>query len=515
MLRTRMSGILLHVTSLPSPHGIGDLGAEAHRFVESLAQAGQGVWQVLPLGPTGYGDSPYQCFSAFAGNPLLIDLRELAQRGWLDEQGLAEGKSFPEDYVDYQRVNPWRLAQLRRAFAGFQQRGTADDVAQWESFRDENRYWLADHCLFMSLKENFGGAAWTQWPPEVVQRKPTVLAEWEARLAENIRFHAFVQWSFSRQWRSLKQFAHQHGVGIVGDVPIFAAHDSADVWAHPALFQLDERGLPRVVAGVPPDYFSATGQLWGNPLYDWRQMAAEGFDWWIRRLKQAITLFDAVRLDHFRGFEAYWEIPAGATTAAPGRWVLGPGETFFTAATQALGELPLIAEDLGVITPPVEALRDRFGYPGMRVLQFAFGDDVKASDYRPHHYVPHCVVYTGTHDNDTTVGWFHSRAGEGTTRSAEQISREQEHTLRYVGTSGREIHWDLIRLAIASVADTAIFPMQDVLGLGSEARMNMPSTTSGNWRWRLLPGQFTSEHEQRLKHLARTFDRQMFLRRER
>jgi 4-alpha-glucanotransferase len=320
-----------------------------------------------------------------------------------------------------------------------------------------------------------------------------------------------VQWRFARQWQALKRHANSAGVRIVGDVPIFVAHDSADVWTHRELFKLDERGRPAVVAGVPPDYFSATGQLWGNPLYDWDRLAVRGYDWWIRRLKQATELFDLVRLDHFRGFVAHWEIPADAQTAAAGRWMPGPAATLFAAATAALGPLPLIAEDLGVITPAVVALREEFGYPGMRILQFAFGEDPEAPNYRPNNYVPETVVYTGTHDNDTTVGWFRSEAGAGTTRTASQIAREKAHALAYVNSSGAEIHWDLIRLAVASVARLAVYPLQDVLGLGTEARMNMPSTTSGNWRWRLAPGQFMPAHEQRLAALAETFDRQLFL----
>lgn len=506
----RASGILLHVSSLPGPHGIGDLGPEAYEFVDSLVRAGQGIWQVLPLGPTGFADSPYQSFSAFAGNASFIDLRELRSHGWLTEADLAGAPAFSPRTVMYDEVTPWRADQLRRAFSRFQLQARPEDQAAVESFRADNRYWLPDYALFQALKDYHGGVAWTKWPRPLIARQPKVIEAWTQRLAKEIEFYTFVQWCFFRQWLSLKEYANARGVRIVGDVPIFVAHDSADVWANPTLFQLDEHGQPRFVAGVPPDYFSATGQLWGNPLYDWDRLAALGYDWWLRRLRQATQLFDLVRLDHFRGFAAHWEVPGDALTAAAGRWAPGPGETFFTAAIAQLGTLPLIAEDLGVITPQVEALRDQFQWPGMRILQFAFGDDPLAPHYRPHNFLPNCVVYTGTHDNDTTVGWFRSEAGEGTTRSAEQIAREREHVLRYLNADGRQVHLDFIRLAMASVARLAIYPMQDVLGLGTEARMNLPSTTAGNWRWRLLPGQFTATHEQQLKLWATTFERELF-----
>jgi 4-alpha-glucanotransferase len=509
---TRSSGILLAVTSLPGPHGSGDLGAEAYALVDQLVRAGQGIWQVLPLGPTGYGNSPYQCFSAFAGNPLLVDLRELSRQGWLAEEDLAHPPAAGDGSLDYERVIGWRMARLRRAFERFESltRDQAELRSDLARFAEENRHWLDDFALFMAIKGRHGEVAWTNWPMELVMREPAAIAAWKERLAGEIRLHQFIQWRFFRQWQALKRYANKRGVRIVGDVPIFVAHDSADVWANQADFRLDERGVPLVVAGVPPDYFSATGQLWGNPLYRWDRMAAGGYAWWQRRLSQAMALYDWVRLDHFRGFEAYWEVPGDAPTAVSGRWVAGPGAAFFAEMTARLGPLPLVAEDLGVITPAVEALRDQFGYPGMRVLQFAFGDDPKAADYRPHRYISRCVVYTGTHDNDTTAGWFHSQPGRGSTRAAEQIARERQLVLRYLGTDGREVHWDFIRLAMASVARWAIFPMQDVLGLGSQARMNLPGTLAGNWRWRLRPGQFDAEHERRLRELAEIFERKLF-----
>jgi 4-alpha-glucanotransferase len=506
----RSSGILLHVTSLPGPHGIGDFGAEARQFVDGLARARQGIWQVLPLGPTGYADSPYQSYSAFAGNASFVDLRALAAGGWLDEADLAEAPAFPANEVDYESAVPWKLERLRQAFARFSAEAKSADREELEAFRGDNQDWLPDFALFMSLKRRHSGVAWTHWPRKLISRDPATLESWRGTLEGEIEFDTFVQWQFFRQWRALKRDANERGVRIIGDVPIFVAHDSADVWANQSLFKLDNRGEPTVVAGVPPDYFSATGQLWGNPIYDWDRLAASGYDWWLRRLQQAMKLYDLVRLDHFRGFVAHWEVPAGAESAAEGKWVNGPGADLFNAATDKLGPLPLIAEDLGVITPPVEALRDQFGFPGMRVLQFAFGDDPKAPDYRPHNYVPNCAVYTGTHDNDTTVGWFESKAGAGTTRTAEQIDREREQTLRYLNAEGREIHWDMIRLAMASVARLAVFPMQDVLGLGTEARMNLPGSTTGNWRWRMPGGSFTPRHESRLRELAGAFDRQPF-----
>jgi 4-alpha-glucanotransferase len=510
MIPIRCSGILLHVTSLPGPHGIGDLGAEAYEFVESLARTRQGIWQVLPLGPSGYGDSPYQCYSAFAGNPLLVDLRELAFQGWLSPADFQDAPQFDADHVDFPRVIPWKLGRLRRAFERFKSGRVQNHIAELAAFQVENRDWLDDYATYIAIKYAHDQVEWTRWPAELADREPAALKAAREKLADEIEFHTFVQWCFFRQWNALRSHAAALGVRIVGDIPIFVAHDSADVWAGRELFQLDDRGLPRVVAGVPPDYFSATGQLWGNPLYGWDRLAVRGYDWWLRRLEQAMRMFDYVRLDHFRGFVANWEIPATAPTAASGRWVPGPGSALFSAATASLGPLPLIAEDLGVITPQVEALRDEFAYPGMRILQFAFGTDPKAPDYRPHNFIPNCAVYTGTHDNDTTVGWFHSQAGEGTTRAADDIARERERVLSYTSTDGSQIHWDFIRLAIASVARLAVFPMQDVLGLGTGARMNMPSTTGGNWRWRLAPAQFTLDHESRLLALATTYERGLF-----
>jgi 4-alpha-glucanotransferase len=504
----RVSGVLCHITSLPGKFGCGDLGPAADEFLGFLERTGQSRWQVLPLGPTGYGNSPYQCYSAFAGNPLLISLERLAEAGLLTATDLARfpASSDPAK-VDFELVGPAHYALLNEAANHFHQRATAKMKAEFAAFCHLEAAWLDDYALFMALKEAHGGVAWIEWEPALVRREPAALAAAKKKLAAACERQAIIQFLFFSQWQSLRERCHAAGVLIVGDAPIFVSHDSADVWSHPDLFFLDEAGLPTVVAGVPPDYFSATGQRWGNPLYRWDKMQRTGFAWWRQRMKAALQLFDFVRLDHFRGFEAYWEIPASDPTAIRGRWVPGPGRALFDALKEELGGLPLYAEDLGLITPPVEALRDELQLPGMRVLQFAFGDDAKAADYRPHNYPRHCVVYTGTHDNDTTVGWFRSEAGEGTTRDEEQIARERDFALRYIGTDGREIHWDMIRLALASVADTAIIPLQDLLGLGTSARMNLPGTGVGNWTWRMTPGALTKEIEERLADMTRIYDR--------
>jgi 4-alpha-glucanotransferase len=483
------------------------LGETACRFVDWLAEAGQRLWQVLPLTPPGYGESPYQSFSAFAGNPLLVGLDRLAEQGWLAADVLRTPPPFPLDVTDFEQVRPFREHCLRQAFHAFRKGAAPVQRAEFDAFRHEQAGWLDDYALFAALKRQYQGRPWTQWGPDLIVRKSAALQISARELAAAVDEEAFVQFQFQTQWRQLQSYCHSRGIRLMGDVPIFVAHDSADVWAHQELFSLDERGQPTVVAGVPPDYFSESGQLWGNPLYRWDRMQGDGYAWWVARLRYALSQFDLVRLDHFRGFEAYWEIPAGAPTAAPGRWVSGPGAAFFRTIREKLGELFLVAEDLGVITPAVDALRDEFGFPGMRILQFAFGDDPKAHDYRPHNYPRDCVVYTGTHDNDTTVGWFQSRAGEGTTRTAEQIADERRFALAYLGTDGSEIHWDLIRAALASVAATAIAPLQDVLGLGTSARMNLPGTSRGNWRWRCVPEALTPECAGRLRELTAIYDR--------
>ncbi len=502
----RTAGILCHVTSLPGRLGIGDLGKSAYEFADWLVESKQGLWQVLPLGPPGYGESPYQTFSAFAGNPLLVGLDRLADEGWLAPEDLDGAPAFAEQRVDFEQVTPFREQLLAQAFERFCQSASPAQNAEFETFRHDQSIWLEDYALFAALKKAHAGEAWTNWSPPFVTRTSPVIKAPHAALARAIEFEAFVQFQFHRQWRDLKAYCNARGIRLMGDAPIFVAHDSADVWAHQELFLLREGGHPIGVAGVPPDYFSETGQLWGNPLYRWDVMRQDGFAWWLSRIQYALQQFDLIRLDHFRGFEAYWEVPAGAPTAAGGRWVPGPGQAFFQAIQAKLGEVPLVAEDLGVITPAVDALRDGFGYPGMRILQFAFGDDPQAPTFQPHNFPHNCVVYTGTHDNDSTVGWFHSQAGKGSTRTAQQVAAEREKTLRYLGTDGSEIQWDMIRLALASVADTAIVPMQDVLGLGNESRMNLPGTASGNWRWRFSAGALNG-YSERLADLAEIYQR--------
>ena len=485
----RSAGLLLHPTSLPGPGGIGTLGAHAHRFVDALAEAGMTLWQVLPLGPTGFGDSPYQVFSAFAGNPLLI---EVPGEG---------GDDFPADAVAFERVIPHRRALLDRATAAF----VPDDA--YRAFVAAHADWLEDFALFMALKRAHGGVAWPEWEPGAARRDPDALAAWRARLADDVERTRREQYLFFTQFDALRAACRARGIRIMGDLPIYVAHDSADVWAEPRMFQLRGDGRPRVQAGVPPDYFSATGQLWGNPLYDWDAMRADGYRWWIRRLRAAFAMFDVVRIDHFRGFEAYWEVPGDAPTAQHGRWVPGPGAELFEAVTAALGPLPIVAENLGVITPAVEAIRERFGYPGMSILQFAFGTDAQADDFKPHNYPRSRVVYTGTHDNDTTLGWWRSTGEGDSTRTPEEVAREKAFALAYLDADGREMHWTLIRAAMASVADTVIVPMQDVLGLGREARMNLPGSGAGNWRFRFAWEQLTPEMLARLRTLAELYDR--------
>jgi 4-alpha-glucanotransferase len=504
----RSSGVLLHPTSFPGRFGIGDLGSAAFEFIEALAAAGQRVWQVLPLGPTGYGDSPYQCFSAFAGNPLLISLDDLIKGGLLTASEASVQKPFVHGDIDFAAVIAHRQALWPRVLDRFESAAPAAMRERFDRFCSANAAWLDDFALFMAVKAAHGQIAWTRWEPDIAQCDPAAVARWSADRARDIRVHKLTQFFFFEQWQRLREACHARSIEILGDLPIFVAHDSADVWAHRELFRLDDEGRPTVVAGVPPDYFSATGQLWGNPHYRWDVLERTGYAWWIDRFRALLALVDRVRIDHFRGFVASWEVPAGATTAIRGEWVAGPGAALFDAVRSALGidELPFVAENLGVITPEVEALRERLGFPGMAILQFAFGTDPQAPDFKPHNYPRNRVVYTGTHDNDTTVGWWTGDVGH-TTRSTTEIEEEREHACRYLGMDGREVHWDLIRAALASVADTAIVPAQDLLGLGSEARMNRPATIGGNWRWRVRPGQLTPAVLQRLALMTETYDR--------
>ncbi len=469
-MNTRRAGILLHPTSLPGPYGIGTLGENAYRWIDFLQAAGQRLWQVMPLGPTGYGDSPYQSFSAFAGNPYLIDLDVLLRQGLLESTDLAVYPVLSDERVDFGGIYHHKLPILSKVFERFEA-GAGDRVA-FEAFCAKQAPWLDDFALFMACKEAHDGASWNNWQADIRLRKAAALKSWHKQLAPAIRRHKVWQWLFYEQWRALKTYANEKDILIIGDIPIFIAYDSADAWANPELYHLDEAGNPTVIAGVPPDYFSATGQRWGNPLYRWDKMQATGFQWWIERFKSTLDFVDIVRVDHFRGFEAYWEIPASEPTAVKGRWVPGPGQVFFDAIKAALAELPIIAEDLGVITPGVEALRDNNHLPGMKVLQFAFAAD--ASDpYLPHNYTARSVVYSGTHDNDTTRGWY-EQAPE----------KERDLVRRYLARDDSNVAWEFVRLASASVADTAVVPLQDVLNLGTEARMNTPGLASGNWSWR-------------------------------
>jgi 4-alpha-glucanotransferase len=472
----RSGGILLHPTSLPGPYGIGDLGPQAYRFVDWLASTGCTLWQVLPLGPTGYGDSPYQCFSAFAGNPYLISFDALIEDGFLTQADAAEMPAFNASRVDYGQLIPWKLELLQQAFSRWS--SAAEDLRQaFEQFRGENAAWLDDFALFMSIKEANGGGAWSGWNESLRKREPAVMAKARADHAEDVLRYSFYQFLFFRQWNKLRAYANERDIRIIGDIPIFIAYDSADAWANPDLFFLDEESLPTVVAGVPPDYFSATGQLWGNPLYRWPVHKESGYVWWLERFRSVFQFVDVVRLDHFRGFAGYYEIPYGAPTAEKGQWLTGPGKDFFTTVSRELsgsdnGSLPIIAEDLGVITPDVVELRDGFQLPGMKILQFGFsGAD---NPFLPHNYPANCVAYTGTHDNDTARGWFDSAPPE-----------ERNFALRYLDSDGTDFAWDLIRSVWSSVAVYAVAPMQDVLGLGTEARMNYPSRLGGNWEWRM------------------------------
>jgi 4-alpha-glucanotransferase len=493
----RRSGILLHPTSLPGPHGSGDLGAEAHRFVDWLAEAGQSLWQVLPLGGIGPGNSPYMSSSAFAGNVLMIDLRELAQRGWLDAEELAPVAGLDAARVDFAAMVPFRMQRLAAAAARFAQRASAAERADLVAFEAQHADWLPDYALFMALAEHHGWCDWCEWPDGLAAREPQALEQARRVHAERVAFWTFCQWCFFRQWAALRAHAHARGVQIVGDMPIFLAYQSADVWAQPQLFELDARGRPTVIAGVPPDAFSATGQRWGNPLYRWSEHARAGYAWWIERVRRTFELVDVVRIDHFRGFAAHWEIPAAEPTAVKGVWVPGPGEALFRAVADALGPLPIIAEDLGVITPDVDALRHAFAFPGMRILQFAWGQDQAAERrFLPHRHEPDTVVYTGSHDNDTTVGWW-AGADEDT----------RHHLREYLATDGRTIHWDMIRAACASVADTAVYPLQDVMGLDGAHRMNFPGQREGWWRWRFEWAQMPGEAAARLRRMAELYER--------
>lgn len=491
----RRNGMLLPIASLPSPYGIGGFSKEAYEFIDLLEETGQKLWQILPLGPTSYGDSPYQSFSTFAGNPYFIDLDTLAEKGWLTKEACeASDYGENESYIDYGRIYNSRFVLLKQAFLN-------SDILSDEKFTEfckANQHWLPDYALYMALKNQNDGKSWIEWEEEIRLRKPEAVECYKKELEEECNFYEFLQYEFHEQWTKVKEYAHKKGIQIVGDVPIYVAFDSADTWANPELFQLDEKNLPLGVAGCPPDAFSATGQLWGNPLYNWAYHKKTGYDWWLKRIAYCFDLYDIVRIDHFRGFDEYYSIPYGDETAVNGHWEKGPGMDLFDTVKEKLGELDIIAEDLGFLTESVFQLLKDSGYPGMKVLQFAF-DPSEDSDYLTYKYQRNCVVYTGTHDNDTTAGWF-EKLSDG----------DREVALRYMNsfyTPKEEQHWDLIALAMRSTADTCIIPVQDFLGLGSEARINMPSTLGDNWKWRMTKGAFSEELKEKIRRMTKLYGR--------
>ena len=491
----RSSGILLHPTSLPGPYGIGDIGSTAHRWIDFLSKSGCGLWQILPLGPTGYGDSPYQCFSSFAGNPYLISPDALLKDDLLHPDDLFDRPSFPNDHVDFGEVIPWKLGVLDRSFIRYQHSHSDLFKTEMEDFRIKQSAWLEDFALFMALKEIHGGEPWHTWEKPLRIRQPEALSDARQRYDVAIQRQIYRQFIFFRQWSKLRAHAHENHVQIIGDIPIFVAHDSADVWSNPHLFHLDESGKPTVVAGVPPDYFAPTGQLWGNPLYRWEVHASDGYAWWLERIKSTLDHVDIIRIDHFRGFAGYWEVPGTAKTAEFGRWAPGPGKDFFQSIRQSLGDLPIIAEDLGVITPDVEDMRDSFYLPGMRILQFGF-DSTPQDPFLPHNFPVNCVVYTGTHDNDTALGWF-NRVPE----------KDKAFYRSYLDRDGSNVSWDLIRGVWSSVAIFGLAPMQDFLSLGNEARMNYPGNPSGNWTWRMPKNYQSLELQEKIKELNYFYSR--------
>jgi 4-alpha-glucanotransferase len=490
MISKRASGILLHPTSLPGPFGSGDFGTGAYQFIDWLVKAGQTYWQMLPLGESDQGNSPYTSSSAFAGSLLLIDLEELSRQGWLVADDLIPNPEFNADRVHFDSVRPFRMQRLQTAARRFFSNPDDNGRAAYLVFCEAEKHWLDDFALFKAIEQHEEFRRWNEWPAELVRREPGALSDASLRYAEEVAFWKFCQWCFYRQWLALKKYANEHGIQMIGDVPIFVSYQSADVWEHQELFELDAGGNPTVVAGVPPDYFSETGQLWGNPLYRWDIHKQTNYCWWIKRLAHAFRLFDLVRIDHFRGFANYWATPADAVNAIGGEWRPGPDGELFDAFLQAFGQLPIIAEDLGLITPDVIKLRDKFNLPGMRILQFAFGDN-DSNFFLPHHYISNTVAYTGTHDNDTSIGWWNT-AGE----------HEKNYAKFYLKTDGAEINWDMMKALAESAANTVIFPLQDVMGLDSHHRMNLPGTAWGNWEWRFSWSQVQDSQTARLADLT-------------
>ena len=501
MIDKRQSGVLLHPTSLPGAYGMGELGSEARKWIDQMVFAGQSLWQVLPFGPTGYGDSPYQSLSTFAGNDLLISFDDLIAEGLLKPNQVGDFSNFPTDHVDYGGVIPARRMVLDSVCRTFKRRASAELFAEFENFCSKQASWLDDYAIFSALKTSFDLRPWTEWDEGLRKRDPKALAKATKKHATGIRNVKILQFLFDRQWHALRKYANDAGIGLVGDIPIFVAHDSSDVWSNPDLYYLDDDGQPTVIAGVPPDYFSVTGQRWGNPLYRWDLHKELDYAWWTERMQRLAELVDVVRIDHFRGFDQYWEIPATEETAINGQWVDGPGTDLFDAILPRMEGLSIIAEDLGLITDSVEALRDHYNFPGMRIMQFSFADDLKP-EFKPDGFPENSVVYSGTHDNDTTVGWFSSSAEDGFVADTDALARERAAVLACTGTDGGEIHWDIIALGAKSAARISVTPLQDIMGLGSEARMNVPGNPGGNWQWRFTWGRLSSADLQRFKDVT-------------
>lgn len=491
----RASGILLHPTSLPGVDGIGDLGPDAYKWLDFLESTGCGLWQILPLGPTGYGDSPYQCFSAFAGNPLLISSTILLDQGRLTPEDLADRPDFPPGNIDFGRSIQWKFKLLHRSYQRFQNNASTLSLQKLDEFKEKQKGWLENYAQFMTLKDSQSGKPWNEWPAELRNRRSAAFDQAVIQKRDTIEEYIYYQFLFDEQWQRLRTYAHAKGIKIIGDIPIFISYDSADAWSNPELFTLDVNGKLTAVAGVPPDYFSPTGQLWGNPLYRWDVHQNTGYAWWVERFKKTLDVVDIIRLDHFRGFAGYWEIPAGMPTAEIGEWKPGPGEKFFDGILKSLGVLPIIAEDLGKITPDVVALRDRYNFPGMKIFQFAFSSD-SHDPFLPHNYPVNCVVYTGTHDNDTAIGWY-----------ASAPEKERDAIRRYLGRDGQDIAWDMIREIWSSVACFALAPMQDFLRLDNGARMNFPGKPSGNWSWRLSPGDLNPQLAEHILEFNQLYSR--------
>ncbi|MEG4997455.1 4-alpha-glucanotransferase [Microcoleus sp. B4-D4] len=492
MLFPRSSGILLHPTSFPSRFGVGDMGIEAYKFIDFLVESDQQYWQILPLGPTGYGNSPYSCYSAMAGNPMMLSPEIMRDEQLLSDEDLDSLPEFSLDTVEFDRAIAHKVPLLKKACENFKAKASPVQQKEFSGFCQSKALWLEDYALFMALKDSFNGSSWHTWEPEIARRKPEALDKWRQQLNTEIYYYKYVQFEFFRQWTELKRYANLREIKIIGDIPIYVAHDSADVWSNPNLFCLDEEsGEPALMAGVPPDYFSATGQLWGNPVYNWEALQANNFEWWVQRFEALFDYVDVSRIDHFRGFDAYWAVKRGQHTAMEGEWIKAPGTALFEVINEKFGNLPIIAEDLGVITPEVEALRDRFEFPGMKILQFAFGAGPE-DPFWPFNYDRNCVVYTGTHDNDTTVGWFN------------QLQQyERDEVFRYLGCIDPQgIHWSLIRMGWTSVANLAVVPFQDLLGLATDARMNFPGKADGNWGWRYRREALNWEVRDRLKNMT-------------